>query len=410
MTENGRRFDTAEFDTARHHPMRDRKTPKVFGEHQVPRWVYRIVLILLLCVAGTLGWMNRDNLAPANVVEWAQARVVGMGVGDGFPHSIAGTSVQPQNFLSEDKNVCFVSDTSLTVLNSTAKELVSRQHSFSNPVLKMNGGRMLLYNLGGRGCQLESMNRTIQKISLNQNLIAGALARQGGYALITEADGYRGELTAYTADGREQSHYWFSDYYPTAAALSPDGSMAAVTGVNTENGVIQSALYLLDLSNSKAQKPLAVYDGNMLFDICWNGDTAVTAFGDQAAVLVDAGSRSKIECSYGGKQLTAYCASADLTVLGLSSYAGSEDSGLVILNRSGEKILSPSLQGTVRSVSIFGSAAAALCGSKIYFYTSSPAGAAGSRDAGDDAKAVALRDETSAYVLGVSEIRKVSGR
>lgn len=410
MAENGRRFDTAEFDTAKHHPRRERKMPKVFGEHPVPRWVYRIVLILFLCVAGTLGWMNRDNLAPANVVEWAQARIVGMGVGDGFPHSIAGTSVQPQNFLSEDKNICFVSDTSLTVLNSTAKELVSRQHSFSDPILRLNGGRMLIYNLGGRGCQLESLNRTVQKISLKENLIAGALSRQGEYALITEADGYRGELTAYTADGREQFHYWFSDYYPTAVALNPDGSAAVVTGVNTENGVIKSAVYLLNLNSSKAQKPLVVEDGNMLFDVCWNGDSAVAAFGDQSAVLIDASSRSKTEYSYGGKLLTAYCASADLTVLALSSYEGSSDSGLVILNRSGEKILSPSLQGTIRSVSVFGSAAAALCGSKVCFYTTSPAGPAGTCDAGDDAKAIALRDETSAYLLGVSEIRTVSDR
>jgi hypothetical protein len=410
MAENGRRFDTAEFDAAMHHPRKGRKTPKVFGEHTVPRWVYRIALILFLCVAGTLGWMNRDNLAPANVLEWVQARVVGMGVGDGFPHSIAGTTVQPQNFLSADKNVCFASDTSLIVLNSTAKELVSRQHSFGNPVIKQNGGRMLLYNLGGRGCQLESLSKTIRKINLNQNLIAGALASRGGYGLVTEADGYRGELTAYTADGREQSHYWFSDYYPTAVALSPDGSKAAVTGINTKNGVLRSAVYLLDLNNAKTQPPLAVYDGNMLFDIRWNGDSSVAAFGDQAAVLVNADTRSKMEYSYGGKLLTAYCASADLTVLALSSYEGSADSGLVIFNRSGEKILSPPLQGTIRSVSVFGSAAAALCGSKIFFYTSSPAGPAGSCDAGEDAKAIALRDETSAYILGVSEIRMASRR
>ncbi|MVB10359.1 hypothetical protein CAFE_10470 [Caprobacter fermentans] len=410
MAENGRRFDTAEFDPAGQVPRRQRKEPRVFGEHAVPRWVYRIVLILILCVAGTLGWMNRDNLTPANALEWIQARVVGMGVGDGYPHSIAGTSVLPKNFVSADKNVYFASDTSLTVMNSTAKELVSRQHSFSDPVLRLGGNRMLLYNLGGRGCQLESMNRTVKKISVDQNIIAGALARQGEYALLTEADGYCGELTVYTADGREQFHYWFSDYYPTAVALDPDGTRAAVTGVNVANGVMKSAVYLLDLSSAKAQPPLAVYDGNMIFDVSWNGDSAVTAFGDQAAVIVNADSKAKTEYGYGAMQLTAYCSCESMTALGFSSYSGSSDSAFVVLDRSGKKILSQQLQGAIRSVSMYGSAAAALCGSKVSFYTTSPVGAAGTCDAGNDAKAVAMKDETSAYVLGVSEIRLVSVR
>jgi hypothetical protein len=408
VAENGKRFDTVEFDAAKHPPRRSKRNLHVFGEHAVPRWVYRIALILLLCVLGTLGWMNRDNLAPNYVLEWIQSRVVGMGVGDGYPYSIAGTSVSPKNFLSADKNIFLASDTSLTVLNSTAKEIVSRQHSFNHPVLKLAGNRMLLYNLGGRECRLDTLTRPLHQITLEQNLVAGALARQGGYALLTEADGYCGELIAYMPDGREQSHYWFSDYYPTAVALSPDGGTAAVTCVNAANGIMQSAIYLLDLNSEKPQQPFAVFEGNMLFDVSWNGDTVVTAFGDQAAVMIDADTRKKIEYNYEGMQLTAYCSSAEMMVLGLSPYAGADDSVLVVLNRMGEKILSPTLQGTIRSVSAFGSAAAALCDSNVYFYTSSPTGLVGTVNAGGDAKAIALRDETSAYILGVSEIRMIS--
>ncbi len=410
MSENGRRYDTSEFDMTRDHPPKAGRRPPIFGERTVPRWVYRIALILFLCILGTLGWMNRENLTPANVLEWVQTKVVGMGMGDGYPHSIAGTSVQPQNFLAVDKNLCFASDTSLTLLNSTAKELVSRQHSFSDPVLRFNGNRMLLYNLGGRGYQLEGFNQTFQKASLSQNIISGALDRQGGYALLTEAEGYCGELTAYTSDGREQSHYWFSDYYPTAIALNPKGNMAAVTGVNVANGAVKSVIYLLNLNSTKTQQPFAVYEGNLLFAVSWDGDNSVTAFGDRAAEFLDVGRRSKAEFSYAGKRLTAYSSSDGLAAVGLLPYEGSANSSLVLLSHSGQEILSPSLQGTIRSVSAFGSAVAALCGPKVYFYTSSPAGSAGNRDAGSDAKAVAIRDETSAYVLGVSEVRMVSDR
>ncbi|MFU0832748.1 MAG: DUF5050 domain-containing protein [Oscillospiraceae bacterium] len=410
MAENGKRFDTVEFDAAKHPQRHERKYTRTFGEHFVPRWVYRIALILLLCVLGTLGWMNRDNLTPNNILEWIQSRAVGMGIGDGYPYSIAGTSVSPKNFLSADKNIFLASDTSLTVLNSTAKEIVSRQHSFNNPVLKLSGNRMLLYNLGGRECRLETLSRSLNTITLEQNLVAGALAQQGNYALLTEADGYCGELTAYMPDGREQFHYWFSDYYPTSVALSPDGGTAVVTGINTDNGVLQSAIYLLDLNSEEVQQPFAVSDENMLFDVSWNGDSTITAVGDHSVIIIDASSRKKYEYNYNGLKLTAYDSSANMVVLGLSPYTGSDASVLVLLNRMGEKILSPSLQGTIWSVSAFGSAAAALCDSNIYFYTSSPAASAGTVAAGGDAKAIALRDETSAYVLGVSEIRMVSVR
>ncbi|HCR44472.1 MAG TPA: hypothetical protein DIV41_07805, partial [Ruminococcaceae bacterium] len=62
---------------------------------------------------------------------------------------------------------------------------------------------------------------------------------------------------------------------------------------------------------------------------------------------------------------------------------------------------------SVKSVSFYGQSAAALSGGKVYFYSSKTGAAAGTANAGSDAKAVALRDESSAYVMGVSEIRLV---
>jgi hypothetical protein len=77
--------------------------------------------------------------------------------------------------------------------------------------------------------------------------------------------------------------------------LAPMVAQQLLRCVNAANGIMQSAIYLLDLNSEKPQQPFAVFEGNMLFDVSWNGDTVVTAFGDQAAVMIDADTRKKIE-------------------------------------------------------------------------------------------------------------------
>lgn len=53
---------------------------------QVPKWVYRVSLILLAAVLALAWWFNRENLTMDHISDWIQSRFVGMGVGDGFPY------------------------------------------------------------------------------------------------------------------------------------------------------------------------------------------------------------------------------------------------------------------------------------------------------------------------------------
>ncbi len=409
MNGEDHRFDTAELDPARHgRTERKRRQRRKFGEHRVPRWVYRIVLILLLCVLSMLVWFNRSNLTPANVLTWVEDRVVGMGVGDGYPYEIAGSAVLKQNFASEDKGLYLVSDTAVMAFNASAKPLVNRQHSFSSPVLKACGSRMLVYNLGGRGCQVESLSKTIAKFNADGDILAGAISPSGRYALVTQADGYCGKLTAYSSDGHVQSYYWFSDYYPTAVALSPDGTRAAVTGVSSKNGEMVSALYLIDLNSGKAVAPFAEYEDNLLFSVSWDSESAVSAVGDKAVTIANPNSRAKADYNFNGRQLTAYCTNGGKTALGLSNYEGSSESELILLDQNGSSTFNAKFEKQVAAVSIYGQTLAALSGGKVTFYPAS--GPAKTADAGNDARTLALCDESSAYVLGVSEIRLIYGR
>lgn len=411
MSDDEHRFNTAKIDMSKHRSIEEhrRKKPKKSHEHHAPHWAARIIVILILCVLVTLGWLSRYSLTPSNILDWVQDRVVGMGVGDGYPYETAGLSVLPKNFLSVDKNAVILSDTSLTVLNSTAKELVSRQHSFNSPVIKADSSHMLLYNLGGKGCRIETLNKTVKNFNADKKILSGALAANGRYALLTESAGYCGELTAYTDDGKVKSRYWFSDYYPTAVALNPDGTKVAVTGVSAKDGALVSAVYIIDLNTDKTSAPLAVFSENMLFSISWDSSSTIVAVGDRAAEIIDAGSMAKHSYDYGGMLLTAYATDSGRTALGLSAYENSADAKIVVIDKAGQPTVTAKFGSTVESVSVYGQTAAALAGGTAYFYSLSSS-SVNKINAGSDARAIALRDESSAYILGVSEIRLLSNR
>ena len=409
---SGQRFDTAEIDVAKHQSPQEHRRKKRGKKHvgRVPGWVYRIIVILILCVVGMLLWFNRSNLTPANVVEWVQTQVVGMGVGDGYPYNITGSVVLPGNFKAINKELVMLRDTELTVLNHTAKEIISRPHSFSSPVMKMSGPRTLIYNLVGTGYQIESQSKTIIKANTPQNILAGALAVNGRYALVTQSDGYCGCLTAYTADNKVLFQYWFSDYYPTAAALNADGTKAVVTGISAKDGGLTSAVYLLDFSNTKTVEPFAVYSENMMLDAFYCSDGTAVVIGDKLTAVINTNARKKVNYDYQGLQLAAYNVDTGRTVLSLSPYKNAEDCKFIVLNNSGQATVSVALKQKIKSVSLFGDTAAALGDGKVHFYSVATANELGTCIAGNDAKAIALCDESSVYILGVSEVRLAKNR
>lgn len=371
---------------------------------KIPRWIYKMLLILIVCVLGLLVWFNRDNLTPANVVEWVQNTVVGMGVGDGFPTAITGGSVDMGNFASVNQNAVVVSDTALTVLNSTAKQLVSRQHSFAKPIMRLRNSLVLIYNLGGTGYQIESQTKSITKANIAQNIRAGDIAGNGRYALATQAKGYCSSLTAYLADDKEQYQYDFSEYYVTGVALNKDGTKAAVCAVSAKDGGISSAVYLFDFNNPKPTAMLT-YSDNMMISIKYCDDGTIVAVGDKLTSVVKEGTGQKTDYSYQGQQLDAFGVDAGRTVLALLPYKHAAQCKMVVLNNTGNVTASVDIKEKIKSVAIFGDTAAALGDSKVYAFSAASGSSIGTGDAGGDAKAIAMHNESSVYILGVSEIR-----
>ncbi len=371
----------------------------------VPKWVYRVSIILLLAVLVLVWWFNRENLTVENISDWVQTRVVGMGVGDGYPVSIPGGETEKGNFLSVDQEAVVVSNTSLLAWNSTGKETMSVQHSCSQPAVVQAGGRYLVYSIGGTSYQIETHTRNVLKGEAEAKILTGTLASDGRFALVTQSEDYACRLTVYLKDGSVQYEYDFSQAYVTSVALNSSGTKGFASGVTTKDGGLVSVLYIFDFNEEKPVYTISNED-TVVLSSAWGSDGKICAVGDRKTLWLNPNDGSVQEFNYEGQQLTAFAMDGSRVLLSLSSYAVSGACTLKEFRGSPEVVTQIESEDTVKSVSMYGETLAYLAGGTVQACSSSTGESLGSCNAGGDAREIALQNESSVYLLGVSEIRQ----
>ena len=382
--------------------------PKPRKEKKKPRPLLRVVVILALAVVVVGAWMARDSLLMGQMGDWFQTRIAGFQVGDGYPTRITGSQVLPSNLRSSDGMAVTLSDTALTVLNTTAKTVISRQHSFSAPRLCMNGGKYLVYNLGGTGYQIETISKTVLTGNAEGNIQCAALAQNGRFALATQGEGNASKLTVYLQNGEVQYTYAFYDSYISAVALSRDGTQGVVSTVSTNNGAMQSVLHLFDFSKETPVSTVTV-SNNLILALHWGDNDSITAIGDTAALygmLYDfsqnpASAFTSVE--YDGATLAAYTMQNSTTCV---VFYDGEHSSVVCMDGKNSPMRTE-LEGKAISCSLYGDSAAVLCDSQVTVLDAATGERLAEKEVGRNAHAVALSSSSTGYVLGINEIKFV---
>lgn len=372
---------------------------------QAPKAFYRAAVVLLVAILGLALWVNRDNLTPQKIWNWIQVQVTGDGTGDGFPVSITGSQVTEGNFLSADGSVVALSDTSLTIVGASGKEVLSLRHSFNQPILEAASGQYLLYNQDSTGYMVVSgMEKKLER-STKQNILAGAVAPNGRFALATEGEDGASTMTVYLATGEEQFTYQFAQDYITALALNADGTWAMVCTASSQGGELVSKITVFDLNQAT---PAGEYEsrGNLLLDAYWGSNGILYAVGDVSLVRARSSELAFSEYDYEGRTPTALQFADGQTYLSISAYEHAGPCTLLVF-RGLDDPVEIQVEERAQALSVSGGSVGALVGQELILYDSSTGKELVRGDAGSDAKGIALASESVAYVLGVSEIRKI---
>lgn len=345
-----------------------------------------------------------EVLSPDGVAEWVN---FSDSTKDSFDIKISGTSVLENNLQTVNNGLMYVSDTSVVRLNHDGEKIYSYQHNFTNPLMKCSNVYSIAFNEGGSDFRILSDKGEVYRGTQGNSITDCDINDIGVYGIISDQTGYLAKLSVYDKNNEFLFGYSFNDYYAISVSISNDGTKAAVGAVNTIDGQLVSQVYLLDFTRTE---PLYVYTYNdqIVYEVKFIEEDRFAVVTDSLVSVIYTDSGKEIPYSYSTRVLTAYNVSYGNNIaLSLSHSNDERDCSIVSVDTKGNEQGSFSTDLKVFSIDVKKDKIALLSSNMLYLYNSY-GDSFGQWEVGTDAKSVIIPQEKTAYIIGVSEIRKIS--
>lgn len=289
------------------------------------------VLLLVITAAQKLG-----NVTINTMTAGVKAYFMSMGSGDGFPYDIDSQSVKDMKLNNSNFLVLF--DDSTMLLTSTAKEIMPKEHKYSNPVMKTNGNHVIVYDLDSGKYRIQNSSEVVSEAELPNRILAGAIGKKGNYAVATYSDEVQSEVTVYTSSNKKAFSRSFKSETVSAVSLSDNGKYVAVSTVFSKDGKMSSKVYVLNLSSGKDENCFE-YDSTVVLRVDYIKGENLSVLGDNLRSYIKNGKKKTDDITFGSDTLHNYSLSqCGNSVLVLSRYGSESLSGLYLYNeRNKEK-------------------------------------------------------------------------
>lgn len=367
-----------------------------------------LFLILGIVVLGLIIFAvaNRENLTPEKITRWISYDLFGI-KDTGYPVDIVGTGVNDGNFISDDEELCYVSDTTYQALSSNGNEIGYSQISYSHPVLVSSDEFVLIYNLDGYGYVSGKKTMLNKERETKDKIFSADINSKGDYCIVTKSDGYLSKITAYNRKNEKLYAYSFADYYISSVAINNNGTGCIASGISSKNGSMDTVAYVLDFTKETPSAVISLGE-NLIFAVEYLNSNSVCMIGSNSSFVLNTRNSQLNTINYKQKKLTAFDIDKDTSsfVVSLSRSGDGRQCTLKYISDKGEILNVNNSSRSVKSISLYKNRIAVLDENTCYIYDTG-GNYLGKQDAGNGSKAVSLSSSDSAYVLGINEIRKV---
>jgi hypothetical protein len=138
-------------------------------------------------------------------------------------------------------------DKYLYVYGTDGKLKDSRQHAYSNAIMKSSGTRCLLYSSGGTSFRVDSVNKMLYEKTMEQTIWFAVLSDNGYAAVVTESQTYACRLNIFDTSG---TLIYSRDCVERLADVSFYGDGCITATVGAENGELITVLQYIRFDES----------------------------------------------------------------------------------------------------------------------------------------------------------------
>lgn len=318
-----------------------------------------VIILIVLTAAQKLG-----NMTISTFTSDVKTYFMSLGSGDGYPYSIDSNRVKS---ISVNKsNLILLLDDKTTALTSSAKEIMPNSHTYSNPVMKSKGSRMIVFDLDSGKFRVQRGSDIVFDGTLDKKIMAAAIGAKGNYAVATYGKDAQSVLKVYSKSGKEKFTWNFSSERVTDIDLSPNGKFAAVTAIKSDNGEISSKLYVFNLGKEGEYVSSFDYAGTTLLRVNYIKGNNIVAVGDNLKSYIKNNSDRQDDLKFNSDKLHNYYVSQDgSSLLALSKYGSSSLSSLMFYNNKNKEKFTVDFDKEIRSVDTDGRYIAVMFDSEI---------------------------------------------
>ena len=273
-------------------------------------------------------------------------------------------------FASLNGSIAAAGSLGIQVLDAGGNETLRDSFRMSEPVIRVQEGRAVAFDIGGTGLRVFSGTESIASIDAEGAVISASINRNGWVAVCSqqEPDTSKGVVTVYNNRGTAVYRVTMAmtSGYVLSAELSPDNKSLAILNI-TDNG---SSIKFFNLNSEEAIRAFELPD-RLLLGIRYLADGNVLAISTQSLLVVDKNNESGLYYMFTDRRLGGFVFDDGFITLYLLDYGVGHRGRLVTLGEDGSILGEIETDREIVSLSSNGELLNVLRSDGVVFYNTS---------------------------------------